>query len=117
MEEDIGVNEDTPGIGLPSAGGASSGYTTTRGNMDVDEEMEISRRVEIIGDFTVKYPTSVPLHLQHRYSNTSPATTNSPPPQNQPPYTDEGIIYAPLREVVEGITKEYVIRRGRASSF
>jgi len=86
--------------------------------MDVDQEMEITRRVEIIGDFTVKYPTSVPLHLQHRYSNASPAAMDSPPLQNQAPYTDEGITYAPPGEAVQEIRKEYVIRRrDRALSF
>lgn len=85
--------------------------------MDVDEEMEPSRRVEIIGDLIVKYPIAIPLHLRHRYPSTSPATTNSPPPQNQPPYTDEGIIYAPLGEIVQEIEKEHVTKRNRALSF
>ncbi|PWW71862.1 hypothetical protein C7212DRAFT_338389 [Tuber magnatum] len=86
--------------------------------MDVDmEEVGISRRVEIIGDFTVKYPASIPPHLRDRYSNLPPAAMDSPPPQTQPPYTDEGIVYAPSGENVHGIEGEHVARRGRALSF
>ena len=115
---ELRVGEGAPGIGLPSARDTSSGYTTTtRGNMDVDEEIEPSRRVEIIGDFTVKYPIAIPLHLLHRYPNASPGTMNSPPPQSQPPYTDEGIIYAPLGEIVQEIEKEHMTKRSRALSF
>ncbi|CUS14933.1 unnamed protein product [Tuber aestivum] len=116
-KEDKGVSEGAPGINSPSVE-VFFENTTIRGSMDVDEEeVEISRRVETIGDFTVKYPVSVPLHLRDRDSNPLQATVNSPPAQTQQPYTDEGIVYAPSGEIVLEIVKEHVTMRDRALSF
>ncbi|KAG0639048.1 hypothetical protein HOY80DRAFT_1022752 [Tuber brumale] len=109
---DLGVSG-----GAPPSGGTFVGDTTARGSMDVDGEVEIPRRVEIIGDFTVKYPTAIPPHLRHRCSNPSPAAADSPPPQKQPPYTDEGITYSPSAEIMHEIKKEHVSKRDRALSF
>jgi hypothetical protein len=109
---DFGAN----GGALPS-GGIFVGVTTARGSMDVDKEVGIPRRVEIIGDFTVKYPTSIPPHLRHRYLNPSPASTDSSPPQKRPPYTDEEISYFPSVETGHETGKGPVTKRDRALSF
>ncbi|KAG0127140.1 hypothetical protein HOY82DRAFT_613864 [Tuber indicum] len=87
------------------------------GASGVDEQVGIPRRVEIIGDFTVKYPTSIPPHLRHRYLNPPPASADSPPSQKRPPYTDEGISYFPSVETGHETGKGHVTKRDRARSL